>query len=132
MNSKPDVKQPPPAIWWIIWAAILSGIFVIYIVAGNSTKPPPLETASAESSAWMLCFVPFVVSAVIRWLVLPQVKNATTALALFIVGIAMAEATGILGMFVFPAQKLGLFGLAVLGVLQFAPFFASQYSKQEG
>lgn len=125
MTPASDNKQPP-VIWWIIWAALLSGVFVMYFVIGP--KAPPPEAASQDSLIWAIGFVPFVVSAIIRWLIFPRVRTFQAAFPLFIVGLALAESACVLGLFVFPTYALQLFLLGVLGIFQWAPYFAGNYS----
>ena len=64
---------------------------------------------------------------IIRWVVLPRIGNAQAALALFMFGLAIAEATCFLGLFIFPAHKQELFALSVLGIVQFVPHFARRF-----
>ena len=129
MNYKTEYNHPP-FIWWMIWGALMTGIFIIYFVAQNSGSSAPKETASTESAVWMVAFAPFVISTVIRWLILPRSRSVQTAIAMFIVGLAMAEMPCMLG-FVFHEHRTALFVLSVLGMLQMAPFFASRYSATD-
>jgi hypothetical protein len=121
--------QHAAIVWWMIWAALLSGIFVIYFTVGSSAAPAP--SASPDSPVWMVGFAPFVVSTLIRWLLLPRFQSAQSAFPVFVVGLALAEMSCILGVFVFPAHKAGLFVLSVLGILQFVPYFAGRFGNPE-
>jgi hypothetical protein len=112
-------------IWWVVWGAFLMGIFMIYfmLIATSTSVSSPVR----GSLVWLAGVAPVVVSAIIRWIVLPRIWNARTALALFVVGIALAEAACFVGLFVFPAHKLELFVLSALGIFQFAPYYAGRY-----
>lgn len=107
-----------PFVWWMIWAAILGGLVLIYLVLGRGpVKPSP----QAEVLTNLVGLVPLFVSIVIRWLVLPGIGDLAKALPFFVVGLAMAEACGILGIFLGGAFRDDLFVLALLGILQFIP-----------
>jgi hypothetical protein len=103
----------------------MNGIFMIYHFLGSNAAKPQMDTT--DSSAWMAAIVPVALSIVIRWLVIPRTKSAQAALPLFVMGIAFAEASCLLGIFVFPAHKQDLFTLSALGIFQFVPFFARRY-----
>jgi hypothetical protein len=130
MNDKPSFKQPV-TVWWMIWVALLSGIFVVYFVVEVPANATPVTSSPEGSSMWMIGFAPFVISIAIRWLVIPRVQSARIAFALFVAGVAVAEVSSLLGAVVYPAHKLELFALSVLGIVQFAPYFASRFIGQE-
>ncbi|MDB6023959.1 MAG: hypothetical protein JWM68_182 [Verrucomicrobiales bacterium] len=106
-----------------MWAFLLAGVVQIYFLLGMKTPP----AAAGNSSMAFLAAIPLFISTAIRWLVLPRIKAAQRALPLFLVGIALSEAVCILGLFIFTGAKLPLFCLSVLGILQFAPFYAGKY-----
>lgn len=110
----------------MIWGALLSGVIMIHqFVQVPAQDPLP---GSSGSSLWLVSVVPLTISSMIRWLVLPKVKSAPAALPVFIIGMALAEATFLLGKFLFPAHEKELMVLGVLGILQFIPIFASRFS----
>jgi hypothetical protein len=114
-------------IWWVLWAALLSGIFIFYFVLGGTAGAPNSATSPV---VWLAGVVPVMISVLIRWLILPRTHTAQAAVLYFVVGIVMAEATCFLGLFLFPAHKLELFILSVLGIFQFIPFFARRFYEQ--
>jgi len=116
-------------VWWVLWAAFQTGIFIFYHFLGDTgaRQQPP----TTESPVWLVAIAPVALSAIIRWLVLLRAQNVQTALTLFMLGIAMAEATCFLGLFMFPAQKLELFMLSALGIFQFIPFFARRFFEHD-
>ena len=122
MNPTSPSPKQQLAVWWVIWAAFQSGIVVIYYFLGRD--------AAATGSAlaiWPLAFVPVLLSGAVRWAVLPMFHDAQKALPFFVLGLALAEVTCFLGIFVFPAHKIPLFAASVLGILQFMPLFATRY-----
>jgi len=121
MNSS---SSPSVLVWWILWAAFLSGVIVMYQVLGARPASSP---GLAPGGMWIVAATPVALSVVLRWVVLPRIPARATAFPLFIVGIAMAEAALFLGLFLFPAHKQELFYLSVLGIAQFAPYFAGRY-----
>lgn len=116
-------------IWWVSWAAFLGGVFAIYQAFDTTAAQP--QAPSADSPIWLAAVAPIVVSAIIRWLVLPRARSAQAAFPLFIFGIALAEATCLLGLFIFPPHKQWLFVLSVFGVFQFLPYFAPRYFTRD-
>ena len=119
--------KAPLLIWWIIWGAILSGLVVVYLFLGRGPVKPVTETGDLLFS--LIGLVPLFVSIVIRWLVLPRYDDLTRAFPLFIVGLALAEGCGILGIFLGGPYRDDLFVLGVLGVLQFVPLFTAKMKR---
>lgn len=113
-------------IWWIVWAAILSGLVILYVFLGRGpVKASPPEDIFRN----LVGLVPLFVSIVIRWLVLPRYTELTRAFPLFVVGLALAEGCGVLGIFLGGAYRDDLFVLGVLGVAQYVPLFANKLPR---
>ncbi len=123
-------KQPPLIIWWVLWGAMLCGVCAIYFTMSHSVSAN--EKASMNSAFWMVAMIPFVISSILRWLVLTQIKTGQTALPFFIVGMALAESTCMMGLFVFSAHSTALFALSVLGIAQYVPYFAGSFPEHKG
>jgi len=126
--------QPPKngIVWWVLWAAFMVGIFQVYYflgIRGAGAKDMPL-TAPGPFLA-LLGLIPVAISVLIRWIVLPRVPTAEAGLVFFVIGIAMAEASCFIGLFLFPAYKEVFFAFSVLGIVQFIPFFARRYFTED-
>lgn len=119
-------------IWWIIWGSILFGLIMLYLLLGRRPQVPPAPGANPFAN--LVGFVPLFVSIVIRWLALPRSAAPGTALVMFILGLSLAESCGILGLFLGGPYREDLFILGVLGVVQYAPFYARRFfaPKLEG
>ena len=72
------------------------------------------------------------VSIVIRWLVLPRATEPNRAIVLFVVGLALAEGCGFLGIFLGGPYRDSLFVLGLLGIIQYAPFYAKKLYDPKG
>lgn len=118
MNNR---SNPQLLVWWVLWAAFQIGIVFFYYFLGQATTQPQ---TNPDSPVWLAGFVPFALSAVIRWLVLPRINNVQPAFTTAILGIAFAEVCCFLGLFIFPAHKLELFVASLIGIFQFIPIFA--------
>jgi hypothetical protein len=114
-------------VWWVIWAAILNGLIVIYLFLGRGPVPPAVE---GEMWLNLAGLVPLFVSIILRWLVLPRYTEINRALPVYIVGLALAEGCGILGIFLGGPYRDDLFVLGVLGVMQFMPLFAGKLAAR--
>lgn len=126
-SPTPPPSQPaqPLIIWWAMWVAFQVGIFVIYFnLAKSSGTPPPVR----EPALWYVAFLPVLISGAIRWSLLPRFRNSVQALPVFILGLALAEVSCFLGIFIFPSHKLPLFIGSALGIFQFIPFYAARFS----
>jgi hypothetical protein len=119
-------QRTPLAVWWIVWAGVLGGLVVLYLVLGRGPLPP---VKRQDLIVNLVGFVPLFVSIIVRWLVLPRFGDLTRAFPMFIVGLALAEGCGILGIFLGGPYRDALALLSLLGLLQFAPFFARQLAE---
>ncbi len=127
MLSGPDARRIKTQLlaWWVIWWAILSGLVLVYYFLGRGPLPPAEPGANPLAS--LIGFVPLFVSVIIRWLVLPRSPAPAPAFAMFIVGLALAESCGLLGIFLGGPYREDLFVLGVLGVGQYVPLFARKF-----
>jgi CDP-diglyceride synthetase len=127
-------KSPTPnaAVFWLIWFAIMNGLFImLFFVAGGIPKgvnqgPPPTWIVGASAAL-------VVIAIAIRFLVIPKIKQLSQLLPMMIVGLAVAEAVGMLAIFVlgkeFPQTRMTLFVTSVFTVLVYAPSYASYLTK---
>ena len=116
--------------WWIVWAAILTGLLLIGVAFGRGPQAP--LPPGANPLANLVGFVPLFVSIIIRWLVLPRATDPRPAFVLFVLGVVLAEACGLLGIFLGGPYRQDLFLLGVLGVTQYVPFYAKRLFDPKG
>ncbi len=108
-------------VWWVIWGSLLAGLGVLYFAIGPVRGP----TAPAENPFGDLSgLVPLFLSIIIRWLVLPRYTEAPKAFVMFVLGLALAEGCGLLGIFLGGPYRDALFVLGLLGIGQFVPLYA--------
>lgn len=128
MTPRQDPPSPPTVlIFWIVWFAILQGLVLIqFFVGGGIPKgadqgdPPTLSLAIAGALAFA--------SLAIRYMVIPKIRTVSKLLPAMIIGLALAEAVGFVGIFLvgkeFPSTRLGLFVLALCCIISLAPVYA--------
>ena len=112
-------------VWWVIWGSLLVGLCAIYFLLGRAPAKAPV--AGENPLTGLIGLAPLFVSIIIRWLVLPRFSDLARAFPMFIVGLALAESCGLLGIFLGGAYKDDLFLLGILGIGQYVPFFAKGY-----
>ncbi len=117
-------------VWWTIWAALLVWVGVLYLVFAYNRPLPRLSQENPLQG--LIGVVPVFISIIIRWLMVPRSTEPGRALVLFIVGLAMAEACGILGIFLGGPYRDSLFVLSVLGIVQYMPFYAKKLFDPKG
>jgi hypothetical protein len=118
-SSAPGARPVPPVVWWALWAAIASGLVLMYAVL------PVAEGAkgAGESLAWFPA-IPLIASVVVRWVLFPRVRNTPLGLPVFVIGLSLAEGSALIGHFLVPGQRETYFAAAVFAVGQFIPLFA--------
>lgn len=116
-------------VWWICWVSILGGLVVIYVFLG---RVPVKPVVVADLPVNLSGVVPLFVSIIIRWLVLPRSTDGKSAFAMFITGLVLAEACGILGIFIGGPYRDSLVLLGVLGVTSYVPLFARRLLEPRG
>jgi len=116
----PPQNQVPIVIWWIVWLGITAGLILIY------TFLPPSAT-HGDLVVRYFPIGPFALSVLVRWLVLPRFTKRVKAFPIFIIGLAMAESTGITGIFLAPEFRQAYFVLSLLALAQFVPLFSARY-----
>lgn len=124
MNSLPkdDVwrLQTQKLVYWAIWSMILVGLLAAYLVVER--VPLPEVVTTEQTLMGLVGFAPLFLSVVIRWLVLPRFSDPVRALPFFIVGVALAEACGLLGVFLGGPYRDDFALLGALGIVQYLPF----------
>ncbi len=133
ITESPDVQRNRAKllIWWIVWGAILSGLVLIYFTLGRGLSGSK-ELLQEKMLTGLIGLVPLFVSVVIRWLVLPRFTDMKRAFVMFIVGLSLAEACGMLGIFLGGPYRDDLFVIGVFGIVQYIPIFAKNYVEPKG
>ena len=129
MNQRKTPQSPPAhVVFWMIWGAILFGLFVIIAFVGGGI---PSGENDGHARLWvvLLAGAAAVIAMSIRFLLIPQVTSITKLLPVMIVGLAISELIGIVGIFVVPLElpqtRLALFVTSISCVIAFAPVYAN-------
>lgn len=122
MPTNPTTKKIPQALLErIIWCAITTGLIVIYFTVGQDHAKTAATPAPAALA--FIGILPLAFSTAMRWMMLPRMTEPQKRLPLFIVGVALAESCGVLGIFLGGEHKDTLFVLSLLGLAQYFPAF---------
>ena len=114
MNTNPIPRSGATRalIWWILWTGILLGLVVQALML-------ELQPASVPVHFHLLAdFIGIgllLASSLLRWLVLPRLRQVQSAFVVFVLGLVLAESCGLLGIFL-SAHKNELMVLGVLGL----------------
>jgi len=116
-------------VFWIMWGSILTGLVLLYAFLGQGPVKPAV---AADLPVNLAGLVPLFVSIIIRSLLLPRSSNIGRVLPFYIVGLALAETCGLLGIFVGGPYRESLFVLGVLGVTSYVPIFIKRLLEPKG
>ncbi len=115
---EPQKVSPAIFIWWALWGGIISAFFISYGIF--EFVQPSVEIPSVFG---VVAFGPLAASAAARFLVLPRTSTPQKAFAIFIVGLALAEAGGFLGIILGGEQKAIYAAAAIVLMILHAPAF---------
>lgn len=129
-------EQKPPAalVFWIIWFAIFNGLFILQFFAAGGI-PKGDNEGDAPMAIILIAGALALVSVVVRFVIIPKIGTLEKLLPAMIVGLALAESVGIIGMFLigkeFPETRLALFVASVSAVAAFAPVYVTALVDRE-
>ncbi|MDB4401812.1 hypothetical protein N9264_01065 [bacterium] len=120
------MRSTDQIIAWVIWGAILNGLFVLqFFIGGGIPTGDQMENPPTVMS--LICIAGVAIGTLIRWLVIPKLNDNLKLLRAMVVGLALCEGSGIQQIFLlgkeYPDTQKLIFVLAVLGVVQFAPTY---------
>jgi ACR3 family arsenite efflux pump ArsB len=121
-------------VMWIIWFAQLQAAFVFQFFLGNGFESAENADSPMAFGLWLLCLVPLVLAAGIRWFAIPKARQVVQQLVMMIVGLGLVEASVLCGIFLvapdYPQYQIALLMVAVASLIQFAPSYATPGYKQ--
>jgi hypothetical protein len=124
----PGNRAPVALVFWVIWAALIAGVVVIQLTIGGGIPRGDNRPTTESNPFVIVCVVQILAATAVRWLVLPRCAVVAQRLVAMIVGLALSEGAAFFGMFLVardqPETRLALLILALLGMAQFAPFYA--------
>ena len=120
-------QAPQFIVFWIIWFAIFSGLVILQFFIGGGV-PSGSPQGDGPLLIPVIAFGMAVVAVFVRFGVLPRIKELEKKLPLMIVGLALSEGVGILGMLAVPAPfgatKLLLLAVSLICIILQAPVYA--------
>ncbi len=132
MNRQP--QAPSALVFWIIWFAILNGLFMIQLFAAGGI-PKGENEGDAPAIFVMLAGALALGAMAIRFLVIPRLGTVEKLMPAMIIGLALADGVGMTGMFLvgreFPETRLALFVVSVSAVVAFAPIYVTALRERE-
>lgn len=122
----PQPVKPPHLVWWVIWFAVLNSLMLISFLLGRKSGAP-VPAGSPSAVVEFAGLVPLAVSVILRWAVVPRLGRAQAVLAVFILGLSLAEACGIIGRMLGRVHSKEMVTFGMLGILQWAPLFVARF-----
>jgi hypothetical protein len=130
MNSN---KTPNATVFWILWAALINGMFII-IFALNGGFPKGQNVGEPATLIVGICTVAVVIAMGIRFLVIPKIQSITQLLPAMLIGLALCEGVGIISIVAvpktLPQTQLALITAAISTMLVYAPVYVSRKNEK--
>jgi hypothetical protein len=125
-----DCMQKQQAlVMWIIWFVFLQMAFAYHFVLEDGFPSGDNAAEPMASWLWVLCLVPIILATIVRWWVIPKLKDQKQMLSALIVGLALTEAPILFELFLigsdYPQNQIVVLMVAVFSLIQFAPIYAT-------
>jgi len=116
--------HPKRLILWILWFAITTGFCLVYLFFGQAKSSSP---TLPDPVFRLLPLISLSGAMAVRFMLLPRFKTLTKVLPVFIVGLSLAEGSGIIATFLLSPDDARTYFVATLTVLlMYAPLFANK------
>ena len=114
---------------WIIWFAFLQSAFVYHFLPGDGFPEGDNVAEPMGSWLWALCIVPIGLATLVRWVIMPKLTQQPQVLVAMVIGLGLTEASIFFELFLigadYPQNQIAVLMLAVFGLIQFAPIYAT-------
>ncbi|MEM8866870.1 MAG: hypothetical protein AAGC73_01255 [Verrucomicrobiota bacterium] len=114
---------------WIIWFAMLQSAFIFPFFLGEGFPEGANAEVPMDAWIWVACFSPLITGTVLRWLVIPKMKEAQQMLVGLIIGMSFGEVAILLSIFLigsdYPQNQIAVLIVAVLMLILMAPSYAT-------
>ena len=125
--SRSQQAPAPPVVFWVIWFAILSGLMFMQFFLGGAN--PAGAGPEKEPVIWQVIALGAATAAlIIRFIIIPRLEGLEKKLPLMIIGLALSEGIGIIGILVVPHEhsstRLFMLGTAIVCIVLSAPVYA--------
>ena len=102
--DRPQTPPPLPIVFWVIWFAILSGLLIMQFFAGGGVPASDTDSGQGGLIFQGIALALGAAALFVRFGVIPKLDGLQKKLPAMIVGLALAEGVGILGIFVVPHE----------------------------
>ena len=123
------MQKQQALVMWIIWFVFLQMAFAYHFVLEDGFPSGDNAAEPMASWLWVLCLVPIILATIVRWWVIPKLKDQKQMLSALIVGLALTEASILFELFLigsdYPQNQIVVLMVAVFSLIQFAPIYAT-------
>lgn len=127
-SNSPSAKPVPVVVPWILWFAILMGYMMLTFLMGGGIPWGGNPAGGSVSPIVYLCVLMVFIACGVRWFLIPRLVGKAELIPALIVGLAISEASGLLGIVMVPKEEIGtrmvIWFPAFFSILQFIPIFA--------
>ena len=103
-------------IWWLTWGLLIGCLALL-----PSLLRIPLSESGLSLRLTVYIAAPLIGATVIRWFILQKIGSTILGFVLFLVGLILANMSGLMALFLMPAYRTDLYYLCLLGIFQFIP-----------
>ena len=123
------MQKQQALVMWIIWFVFLQMAFAYHFVLEDGFPSGDNAAEPMASWLWVLCLVPIILATIVRWWVIPKLKDQKQMLSALIVGLALTEAPILFELFLigsdYPQNQIVVLMVAVFSLIQFAPIYGT-------
>ena len=116
-------------VMWIIWFGFLQMAFAYHFVLEDGFPSGDNAAETMASWLWVLCLLPIILATIVRWWVIPKLKDQKQMLIALIVGLGLTDAPILFELFLigsdYPQNQIVVLMVAVFSLIQFAPIYAT-------
>ena len=116
-------------VMWIIWFVFLQMAFAYHFVLEDGFPSGDNAAEPMASWLWVLCLMPVILATLLRWCVIPKLKDQKQMLIGLLVGLALTQAPILFELFLigsdYPQNQIVVLMIAVFSLIQFAPIYAT-------
>ena len=116
-------------VMWIIWFVFLQMAFAYHFVLEDGFPSGDNAAETMASWLWVLCLLPIILATIVRWWVIPKLKDQKQMLIALIVGLGLTDAPILFELFLigsdYPQNQIVVLMVAVFSLIQFAPIYAT-------